>query len=654
MLGWFVGKTGSDDNSRGGSGSSAMRRSAFETTSVVDVHAAPKTLEGKIARSMHDLVFGSPLTEESTREEINERLYDAAYAGDRMTVLDAIFLGGEPFACNEAGNCSVHAAAAGGHARVLELLLRNEPQKGASLKNNKGNTPLHMVAGRQQLNDSCVECVAILLNSGADSIARNRAGISPRAMIRDKGLAATKIAELLDQTVLSMCSWLAHAPGAGRGEDPTGSTDAERSGDIPFVNDKSPIQKISPSLSENRIEDEDSDIVHFDPLALAAKLKAEEAEAEPAPLVFRSLRQRDEGETATLTSFPSEILNSTETPKDDHVGILEGQGEAGLVKEENQRERFALSQSERMTTEDEKGPHPLMKESRKSEEGYLEGMEWEQIDSEAFWEGVEDDARAEDDDFLSPLELAHKVRIAFSSKSNRDGLSTTVLEGWIDIFGEMLSGSGGLTESDGDLSQEEILGLIDQIEVVLNDSKKKEASENAIHSLPDKSLEDAESAMRIDPQLDVPCSEDNTSDSLIRNKSILPTKSTTMAAKTVSKVWAAAAPTLAKHLQSVLPPSTPATPTRSERVVVSVNRDPERGFCSQFGKGLQITAFRPLSNGALGPLEDAGVRLGDRLVRIGFETVADKSLSETMQALSSVGHEDQPRVELEFIREVSL
>ena len=129
---------------------------APSSTSVVDVHAAPASLEGVVSRTVHDLVFGAPLTEQSTPEQVNARLYDAAYAGDVMTLLDAIFLGGNPLARNEgAGNSAIHAAAAGGHARALELLLRDAPQQGSALQNARGNTPLHMVAGRIALDDNC-------------------------------------------------------------------------------------------------------------------------------------------------------------------------------------------------------------------------------------------------------------------------------------------------------------------------------------------------------------------------------------------------------------------------------------------------------------------------------------------------------------------
>ena len=120
----------------------------------------------------------------------------------------------------------------------------------------------------------------------------------------------------------------------------------------------------------------------------------------------------------------------------------------------------------------------------------------------------------------------------------------------------------------------------------------------------------------------------------------------------VSKVWAAAAPALpafAKHLQSVLPPSDSGAPAQYERLVVSVMRDPDRGFCSQFDKRLRITAFRPLANGAPGPLEGAGVLKGDRLVRVGLEKMAGKSLPEAMSSLSD--HAGK-KVELEFAREV--
>ena len=49
---------------------------APSSTSVVDVHAAPASLEGVVSRTVHDLVFGAPLTEQSTPEQVNARLYD--------------------------------------------------------------------------------------------------------------------------------------------------------------------------------------------------------------------------------------------------------------------------------------------------------------------------------------------------------------------------------------------------------------------------------------------------------------------------------------------------------------------------------------------------------------------------------------------------
>ena len=85
-----------------------------------------------------------------------------------MTVLDAIFLGGDPLFRNEgARNSPIHAAAAGGHARALELLLRGAPEKQLrKLQNANGNTPLHMVVGRVKLDDACVACVELLLDAG--------------------------------------------------------------------------------------------------------------------------------------------------------------------------------------------------------------------------------------------------------------------------------------------------------------------------------------------------------------------------------------------------------------------------------------------------------------------------------------------------------
>ena len=110
---------------------------------------------------------------------------------------------------------------------------------------------------------------------------------------------------------------------------------------------------------------------------------------------------------------------------------------------------------------------------------------------------------------------------------------------------------------------------------------------------------------------------------------------------------------LAKHLKSVLPPSAPETPTRSERVVISAKRDKERGFCSQFGKMLHVTAFRPRASGMPGPLENAGVRVGDRLVRVGLERMTGRSLTEAMVVLAKTSAAVE-RVELEFVREVPL
>ena len=68
------------------------------------------------------------------------------------------------------------------------------------------------------------------------------------------------------------------------------------------------------------------------------------------------------------------------------------------------------------------------------------------------------------DAFLSPLELAHKIRLALSSEAETSTLAPAVLEQWIDMLGEMLSGSGDLTEGDANLNQEEILDLIDRID----------------------------------------------------------------------------------------------------------------------------------------------------------------------------------------------
>ena len=310
-------------------------------------------------------------------------------------------------------------------------------------------------------------------------------------------------------------------------------------------------------------------------------------------------------------------------------------------------------------------------------------------------EDDDDDGEVGGDAFLSPLELSHKIRIALSSEAEASVLAPPVLEQWIELLGEMLSGSGDLPDGDADLHQEEILDLIDRIEAVLDTAILTTASsiivttDDATRSssllLPpavaftnDKNtaLGSARTTPTLPLQLYAPLlvgggnyhhTSPATSSAGIRpirnddsNKthpSSAGAASMAMVGKAaVSKVWAAAGPALpalAKHLQSVMPPSAPETPTRSERVVVCVSRDAERGFCSQFAKTLRITAFRPLASGGPGPLEEAGTCIGDRLVRIGLEKMAGKSLPEAMAVLAdnSAGVE---RVELEFVREVPI
>jgi hypothetical protein len=212
MLGWLLG-----EESHSGENTPA---NATDSTVHIKQHNIESETEEALLFSFVRSAVGlkKGLDEHSTQEEINNTLYDASYAGDTTAVLDAIFFGAEPMLSNEVGNSSIHAAAAGGHFRCLDLLLKGVEYKstGISKKGRWGNTPLHFCCGSPTLNQGHLQCAKLLLHHGADGLARNNAKKSPHDMIRNKSsFFGKEISKLLDQELVALCPWLSSDESGG-------------------------------------------------------------------------------------------------------------------------------------------------------------------------------------------------------------------------------------------------------------------------------------------------------------------------------------------------------------------------------------------------------------------------------------------------------
>jgi len=82
------------------------------------------------------------------------------------------------------GNTALHYAALNGYVASAEILLESDETL-VNSANAKGNTPLHVVAGRSGGADAAVAIVKLLLYKGADREALNKAKLTPLDIATD-------------------------------------------------------------------------------------------------------------------------------------------------------------------------------------------------------------------------------------------------------------------------------------------------------------------------------------------------------------------------------------------------------------------------------------------------------------------------------------
>ncbi len=533
------------------------------TTGVLDADAAGGGLLGLVSAAL-GIAPPPPLTEADGPARIQERLYDAAWEGDQTTVLDALFLGGEPLRQNEAGNGPVQAAAAKGHARVLELLLRaaGGGSAGVHQRGKHGNTALHFACGSDALTEGHVAVVKLLLQHGADALARSDNGRTPHDMLRKRDSPASlEIAQCLDSQLVAMCPWL--GGNGGDSGDSGGSGGSGGSGVGGGVAIESKTSGEPGGRASGGIDEE----ILFDPEALKRLLREEEEAMDlppPAP-----------------APTPAWLLPTPAEPAASEPPLPAKRGEEE-EEEEEEKEQEVPPPADNINIA------PLVAEKVSAA-----------VD-------IDDD---EDEDF-TPAELFQAVRQGLGRPA---GLNVMTLERWADALADLLDGPPPLVQDAWD--PHEVETMLDEVEDALDVAKARDAAAAKFAAVAQAAQAAARSA----------------------------------AART-------AAAAAAVH-RAVMPPAAPITPQRSRRVVVIVGKDKERGFCVQFAPTLRVTAFRPRASGAPGPLETAGVEVGDRLVKIGEDEVSttfgsSKGLSGALALLGEVGDDD--RVELEFLREIKV
>lgn len=82
------------------------------------------------------------------------------------------------------GFAAIHHACAGGHARVLEVLLRNGANPNIQTNSSLGETPLHVCVKK---GDISLECAKLLLKNGANAKAIDKFGNNASFWAQSKG-----------------------------------------------------------------------------------------------------------------------------------------------------------------------------------------------------------------------------------------------------------------------------------------------------------------------------------------------------------------------------------------------------------------------------------------------------------------------------------
>ena len=105
-----------------------------------------------------------------------ENIWTAASDGDASRVEELITLEGfTPASPDENGYTPVHAAAAWGHVELLRALLARDTGS-VNVRDEDGDTPLHHVAGADELGDLTRSVLELLLEHRADPSLQNKEG----------------------------------------------------------------------------------------------------------------------------------------------------------------------------------------------------------------------------------------------------------------------------------------------------------------------------------------------------------------------------------------------------------------------------------------------------------------------------------------------
>ena len=641
--------------------------------------------DGVLFNLVRDAMYGVGLDENSSQLEIDEVLYEASYNGDTTAVLDAIFLSGQPNFINEVGNTALHAAAAGGHVKVLELLLKGvDNHHKAAFVNQQGrwgNTPLHFCCGAKLLTESHVQCVELLLRNGADGLFRNQAKKSPHDMLRKKEHPiAQQISSMLDKELINLCPWLKTGTSTEMtpGNEDTGEVVLFRTmspSSITSANDalsSSFPLPLPPAISRPSWTEPNSNQAHQNvcarhtaAAAAATTTTSTTASAEVVvsvalPLLTKETRQttKEVKKTTRMTTRRKPLIQLAAT----ELVVTEQQSQMPPASKNVDGNNNPPETSSSLI----QLPVPV-REANKStfhmddisgdigdelSDGDFDGDNFG--DGDDNWFGYdENDNEIVDDisdkhEYMTPTQILHQCRLALLSKSQDDNMlsvmTSSELEEWIDRLSDCRD---DICENQLSSEVEVMLVRLESllVETFVQSAKKAAAAQTRREG---EELQIAESAnVARTLLLSTPASTNSSSAATSTSTS---TRRMEVLGTTVNNV----ARTLLGVPRSSSPPILPTTPQRRERVVVMVKpNDQGHGLCMQLDERLRVTAFRNIpGTEKQGHVECEGVERKDRLIRVNHRVVEGIDLDECLDVIKvEINHVGSSgRVEMEFVR----
>ena len=662
MLGWFFG----DDHQA--STSVRQHSMAEESEESVLISLVRSAVTGKIT-----------LDEHSTQEEVDGVLYDAAFTGDSTTALDAIFLGGRPSARNEAGNTSIHAAAAGGHAVVLDLLLKavGFKQEATKITGRWANTPLHFCCGAKEITEGHEQCVLLLLKHGADALSRNAGRKSPHDMLRVKGgTLEIRIASLLDKQLINLCPWLSDEDASSTIDTTTSPTTDSTTSSASFSttparsSSTSDVRSLSVDATGNKFGKQDAEVtvVHF--MAKGRNRNVNNVnnvniiDTRVTDFTTKIANENSRKVEADSDNLPPQQKTTVRKPLIPLVGFLEAVSAAS-------------SKLASKTTAAAAADISLFD----SDDGLFLFDNGDELDEFNIGDnGLVNRSNQENgvDEYMTPMQLLRCCRIDLNGEYR---LSVDKLEVWID----RLSDSKDEISTSNTHDLEEIDDMLEQLESQLAqafvESAKKATSVAAAATAAAATATAAAAAAAAAAgasSLSLPISaillaetEQNKEKRRIDfgDNALKQNKHNHMGEildKQIDKHIDAIGSTIGSTVTRVgrkllgVPvlsrPIPPTTPQRRERIVVLVQPNREYGLCAQFDEDLVITAFRNVPGTSItGPVESEGVRREDRLIRVNSREVEGMKLDSCLDLLrNEVSTGDGMRMEMEFVRTVIL